>query len=124
MEDVLVPLVLFGSIVAIVKIVTEARTRNRLIEKGLIDERIRQMFIGQAELSILSNLKWGMILVGVGIALLAWEYLDWRWRGEGLLGLVLILAGVGFLIYYPIAQRRLKEIEERRKLEGPPGPRP
>ncbi len=122
MEDVLVPLIIFGSVVAIVKIVHDAKTRNRLIDKGLVDERVRQMFVGQSELSVLSNLKWGMILIGVGVAVLAWEYLDWRLRSEGLLGLILVLAGLGFLIYYPIAQRRLHQIEERQKMQGPPSP--
>jgi len=32
---------------------------------------------------------------------------------EGAVGLVFIFGGLGFLIYYPLAQKRLKEIERR-----------
>jgi len=113
-ESIIIVPVLFLSIVWIVKIVAENRTRQKLIDKGVIDEKIKDMFANQAELSILSNLKWGMILVGIGVAFFSYQLFDLRLHDEGIFGLMLILAGAGFLIYYPIAQNRMKEIERRR----------
>ena len=113
-ESIIIVPVIFLSIVWIVKIVVENNTRQKLIDKGVIDEKIKDMFANQAELSILSNLKWGMILVGVGCGFFFYQIFDLRLHDEGIFGLMLILAGAGFLIYYPIAQNRLKEIERRR----------
>lgn len=112
-EPVLILCVIFFSIVAIVKIVSENRTRQKMIEKGGLDDKSRRILIGQAELSTLSNIKWGMILVGIGVASMVSFWLPDYCSEEGAIGLIFIFAGLGFLIYYPLAQRRLKEIERR-----------
>jgi len=113
-ESIIIVPVLFLSIVWIVKIVAENRTRQKLIDKGVVDEKIKDMFANQAELSVLSNLKWGMIMIAIGTAFFAYQMFDLRLHDEGVFGLMLILAGAGFLIYYPMAQNLLKEIERRR----------
>lgn len=113
-ESIIIVPVLFLSIVWIVKIVSENKTRQKLIDKGVVDEKIKDLFANQAELSVLANLKWGMILIGLGLAFFVYQFLDYRWHSEGILGLMFILSGAGFLIYYPIAQNRLREIERRR----------
>ena len=35
---------------------------------------------------------------------------------EAALGLILIFAGLGFLVYYPIAEKRLKRIKQKQDL--------
>ncbi len=112
MLENLIPIVLFLSIVGIVKIVSDNRTRRQLIEKGVVDDQVRSVIIGQTELMTLSNLKWGMILVAVGLAALIGTYFDWWWRAqeEALIGLMLVAAGVAFLVYYVIARRQLNRV--------------
>jgi membrane protein implicated in regulation of membrane protease activity len=120
LEAPLIVGIIFFSIVAVVKIVADANTRRKLMEKGGIDEQTRRVLIGQTELSALSNIKWGMVLVGIGVAAMVSEWLPYYWSDEGAIGLAFILAGLGFLIYYPIAQKRLKEIERREQVSGRP----
>ena len=106
--DVLIPAVVFGSIVAAIKIILDYRTRRIIIERGQVDEGARDFFRRDAELARLSSLKWGMVLVGLGLALLI-SYLNPRLFDDGgTFGLMLLFAGIGFLIYYAVAQRILR----------------
>lgn len=114
MSDIFIPLIIFGSVVAIVKIITDTRTKRMLIERGLVDDRVRQLLEAQNELSTLSNIKWGIVLVSIGVAILISRMLDGRWwENEGLAALIFIFGGAAFLAYYVMANNRLKEIERR-----------
>ncbi len=119
LEAPLIVGIIFFSIVAIVKIVSDHSARRNLIARGEVDEKTRRILLGHAELAALSNVKWGMILVGVGIASLMSYWMPDYCSEEGALGLVFIFAGLGFLIYYPLAQKRLKEIQSRQLGETP-----
>jgi uncharacterized membrane protein len=113
MEAPLIVGIVFFSVVTIVKIVVDSSTRRRMLETGTLDDRTKRLMMSQAELSTLSNLKWGMILIGIGLAALLSQLMPYSFSDEGAIGLVFLFAGLGFLIYYPIAQKRLKEIEQR-----------
>lgn len=113
MEAPLIVGIVFISIVTIVKIVVDSSTRRRMLETGNLDDRTKRLMMNQVELSTLSNLKWGMILIGIGVAAMASEIWPYYLSDEGAIGLVFLFAGLGFLIYYPIAQKRLREIERR-----------
>ena len=54
----------------------------------------------------LTNIKWGLILIGIGFPLLL-DHLSDAISHEGTIGLMAICAGVGFLIYYFIAKAAL-----------------
>ena len=114
MEAFLIVSVIFLSMAWVVKIVADAITRRKLIEKGVADERVKMVF-GSSEMSALANLKWGMVLVAVGLAFFLSQYLPYYLEHEGAIGLILIFAGIAFLIYFPIAQKRLKEIQKRQE---------
>ncbi len=105
LNEVLIPAIIFGSIVAIVKIVGDIRTRHRLIEKGMVDEKVKHLFLQSAELQRLSSLKWGMVFVGIGAALLISYILPDAFDEGGTAGLMFLFAGIAFLIYYGIAQK-------------------
>lgn len=111
--EVLVPLVIFGSAVLIVKSVLDYKVRRQLIEKGPVDDSAQSFLARESELARLSSLKWGMVLIGLGIALLVGYIYPQMFDEGGVIGLMLILAGVAFLIYYAIAQRHLARIEEK-----------
>ena len=106
-EIIIVP-VIFGVVGWIVKIVTDANTRRHLIDKGLVEEGVKNLYpktISQA----LSNLKWGLVLMGIGVAAMISFWFPDTISEEGTLGLICIFAGIAFLIYYGIANQREKE---------------
>lgn len=104
-EIVIVP-AMFLAMVAIVKIVSDARTRNRLIDKGLVEEGIKNLYPRQSS-PALSNLKWGLVLLGVGLGAMVSFFTD-AISEEGTLGLMCVLAGLAFLVYYAIASKQDK----------------
>ena len=107
MEAFLIVSVIFLSVVTVVKILADNRTRSQLIQKGEVNENLTTLFKSYGTYGRLgSNLKWGMVLIGIGLALvikqIAPVYLD----DETVLGLIFLFAGLSFFIYYFIAKTR------------------
>lgn len=119
MEEVMGMGVVFFAFAYIVKVLADARTRNKLIEKGLVDKNVQHLFAPDRELRTLSSLKWGMILVGLGIAWLLRELFPYDISSEGAFGLMLIFGGIAFLVYYPLASAHLRRIEAQQRAEHP-----
>jgi uncharacterized membrane protein len=111
-EEILIPFVIFSAIVAIVKIISDTMTRHRLIAKGMVDEKVKHLFIKDAQLQRLSSLKWGMVLIGIGVALVISQFAEDYITDESVFGLMFIFAGVAFLIYYGIARKLLNRTNE------------
>ena len=105
--EIFVVAIVFFSIVMIVKLFTEYLTRKRLIDTGLVDEKVKFLFKGYGKSHNLNNVKWGMILVAIGIPFLWHEMAPYRVSGESVIGMALILAGLAFVIYYFISKRHL-----------------
>jgi len=111
-SEFLIPIALFIVVAAIVKIVTDNRTRQKLIDKGLVDENVKYLFANKLEYTAPSSLKWGMVLVGVGLAILIGQMLPRRISEEVTIGAIFMFAGLGLLLYYFIASRMVKKSEE------------
>jgi uncharacterized membrane protein len=111
MQDVLTVGIIFFALTYTIKILADARTRNRLIEKGLVDENVRHLFAPNNEMLALSSLKWGMVLVGIGLAALLSQLFPYDVTLEIAIGLMFIFAGLAFLIYYPLAMARIKRMD-------------
>jgi hypothetical protein len=115
MEEALIVGIVFASIVAVVKIIADASTRRRLMEKAASDIEATRALRLHPEMVNLSSLKWGMVLVGIGLAWLSSRWMPGYWHDETTIGLMFLLAGIGMLVYYPIAQKKLKEIEQEER---------
>ncbi|MCX6835342.1 MAG: DUF6249 domain-containing protein [candidate division Zixibacteria bacterium] len=113
MEDAIIVGIVFFSIVAVVKIIADAATRRRLLEKAAADPQAVQHLSLHPELANLSSLKWGMVLIGIGLAWMISLWMPHYWHEETMFGLMFLLAGIGMLAYYPIAQRKIKKIEQQ-----------
>ncbi len=120
LTDAVEMLVVFGFFFLIIKQLTEFWTRKRLIDKGMVDEKVKFLYTGGARGHALNNLKWGMILIGVGMAaLLSYWFPDYIYEG-GTVGLMLILGGLAFIIYYFMLGRLAKEEEQENGPENTP----
>ena len=113
-SDVLEMLVVFTSFVLIAKIITDYATRKRLIDKGLVDEKVKYLFSDVGATHLLSNIRWGLILVAIGAALFWKQVSPYRVEDETVFGLMFVLGGIGFLVYYFIAKSHL----DKRRRDG------
>jgi len=103
--DFLIPVSLFIVIAYIIKVISDNRVRNRLIEKGQIDETVKDLFNDNAMQRSLHSMKWGLVLIGLGLALFIGQLFPYDIKEEITIGGMFFLAGVGFLVFYFIAKK-------------------
>jgi cytosine/uracil/thiamine/allantoin permease len=102
----LIPLLgLFIAIVFIVKIGLEHRTKQKLIEKGLVDEKVKYLYGQNGRMRALSALKWALVLIGIGLAVIIGQLVPDHMMEEITAAGMFLLAGIGLLVYYAIASR-------------------
>jgi ABC-type uncharacterized transport system permease subunit len=99
--------IIFGTIAFVIKTLADNRVRNKAIEKGILDEQLKGVFAQTAEqfLSGLNAIKWGMVLIGIGLAIVAGRFLPYGFADEGTIGLALIFSGIAFIIYYQLYKK-------------------
>jgi hypothetical protein len=116
MEDmvpVLVLMVLGYFSLELVRVVSESRIRSKLIEKGMVDEKIKLLFGTRPVSEAASSLKWGLVMIAVGLAFM-FTFAIHNWvpvgiRGEITAGAVFSMAGLAMIIYYAIARGQEKK---------------
>lgn len=107
---ILVPLALFASlaftVVGVTKLVTDSRVRRRLIEANASPDTAAAVLAPlPADPGLLGALKWGLVTLAVGVALIVVQFLPYRRDEPIALGVVLVFAAAGLLAYYARAKR-------------------
>ena len=102
--EFLIPVSLFIVVAYIIKVISDNRVRNRLIEKGEVDKTIKDLFNNNVQQKSLHSMKWGLVLIGIGLALFIGQLFPYDIKEEITIGGMFFLAGVGFLIYYFIVK--------------------
>lgn len=115
----LIPVTLFIVTGYIIKVISDNRLRQRLIEKGMVDEKSKYLFLNNRQVYNLSSLKWGLVLVGLGLALFAGQLFPYRNIEEITVGAMFLFAGLGFLVYYFIAKKISMNNFEQEASENP-----
>jgi len=110
-NEVYIPIVLFISAAAVVIMHIASRHRERLtmIEKGLSAEDIKSLFAReQRRDNSLGVLKWGILAIFVGAAVLIGNYLDSMYglRDGIIIGLITLSGGLGLVVFYVIASKK------------------
>ena len=93
----------------IVKGVMDYFNRRQLIKSGVKPQDLDWDSLRKGNLGLLSNLKWALICLGLGLALLAQDIFQEMLSSSGSFGAMFIGAGMGFLIYYFIAKSSMKK---------------
>ena len=104
LHDILIPSVFLFALVAIVKIVSDNKIRRRLIEKELVNENLKYLYAQQADYRLPSSLKWGFVLVGIGLAFIIGLFMPTQLRTDVTVACMFLLAGLGFLLYYMVTK--------------------
>jgi Na+-transporting methylmalonyl-CoA/oxaloacetate decarboxylase beta subunit len=102
----MLPLVVFFGVGAyVVKIILENATRRKLIDKGMVDENVKYLYMDKPTSQTLSALKWGIVAIGIGVAIFIGQMVQYDLREEVTIGCMFIFGGLALVIYYPIANR-------------------
>ena len=112
---VLIVGIVFFSVITFVKILSDNKIRSKLIDKGMLDENVKYLYSSRLEYHVPAALKWGMVLIGIGLAFLIGQLGPSDITGEITVGSMFLLAGLGLISYYFIAKGMAKRYEE----EGP-----
>ncbi len=118
--EVIPLIIIFPTIFFIIKLALNYSTRKQLIQKGLVNEDIKHLFYlngTSIDRYLPSSLKWGLVMVFAGLALVIIKLLPYYIEGEVVFGVVLIAAGVGLLVYYVIANKKAKEAKKEKQLQ-------
>jgi hypothetical protein len=116
MHDVLVPLVVFASIVYVVKIISDNRLRRFFAQQGQINDNLKYLYADRLEALVPSSLKWGMVLVALGAAILLGKIIN-SFAGTDemiMVSLMFIFGGGALIAYYVFASRLVKNHQERK----------
>lgn len=91
---------------------TKHRERMRLIEKGLTPEEVKAYFTetNNKPRNPYSSLKWGVLLTFVGTGIFLANLFESMYDLEEgvMMGIIVICAGLGFLVYYGLVSSKLK----------------
>lgn len=107
MSGEFIPIVMFICIVAAIKIVMDGRVRRRLAESGASEDLVRTMLAADEQNRRVSSLKWGLVLVLVGIAFGLIDLLNLGANDPATFGIVIGAAGLGMLGFHGLASRRV-----------------
>ncbi|MBL0741783.1 DUF6249 domain-containing protein [Chryseolinea lacunae] len=114
LRDVLMPLTIIGtfgtSLILFTRAITDYILKKKMIEKGFVNEDTQAIFKRHAEEAEnkYSPLKWGIIILFAGLALIILEYVPYERDSPLPYGIFAVSVSVGFLIYYALVRRSLK----------------
>lgn len=110
MEDAVITLIvfLFLSAIIVTYITTRHREKMTMMEKGLTSEEIKAMYTRDIKRNPLTSLKWGILFVFGGLAIILGNYLHTQFFvDEGVIvGMVCLFAGIALLLFYTLAAKK------------------
>ena len=119
--DVFPVIIIFPTFAFMFKWYFDYRTRKQLIEKGLVDEKVKYLQFNRWDQYAPGSLKWGLVFLFVGVAIIFLRILSEYIPGEVILGAILVAAGLGLLVYYLIADAAMRRQKREDKYsEGSP----
>lgn len=109
MSEAMVPIIIvpvvFFSFIWLVKIISDNAVRRKIIDKGLVDENIKYLYLSDTGTGVPSSLKWGLVLVAVGAAFLVGQLMPFEFKDEFTVSAMLIFGGLALIAYYFIGKK-------------------
>ena len=110
--EILIPISFFFLLGYLIHVVSNNNIKRRLIEKGMVDEKLKYLYADKYDRNVPSSLKWGMVLTTIGLAVLVARLIPAVDSDEMTLSMMLIFGGVALIAYYFIATRFFKKTEK------------
>lgn len=102
----------FWGTINILKVIRESRIKARMVELGHLEPEKQWITQKSATLAdTYSNLKYGIVLVSVGTGLMIVNDLDLDHNAPIIFGLLAIVAGLGFLLYFAIMKYLYRKVD-------------
>jgi hypothetical protein len=92
----------FTSAVLITKILADNWTKRRLTASQLSDETIRMLYASDQDGTVGSALRWGLVICGLGAALVVIQFLPYDFTDPIAYGLMLLFGGGGLLAHHAL----------------------
>lgn len=106
--EIIVPTVMFIAlammILGVARVISDTIIRRRLIAAGNSGD-IARMLAASAEDRVGGALKWGIVAVAAGAALVIIQLLPYERDEPIVLGILLLFVGIGLLVYYSMARK-------------------
>lgn len=111
LQELLMPIAVLGTlsigIILFVKTLTSYFLRKRMIEKGYVNSDAQAIFKLHTDENKYSSLKWGLIILFGGLALIIMEFIPVERESPLPYGLFAFFISVGFLLYFYLANKML-----------------
>jgi Na+/H+ antiporter NhaD/arsenite permease-like protein len=98
----------FAFVMGMTKVLSDNWTKRKLIEARVSDDVIRTLFRKESDPEVFASLKWGIVLVSLGLGLIVSQHLHTGFDEPLAWGVVLLFGGGGLLAYYAVARAVLR----------------
>jgi hypothetical protein len=102
-------LAVLATIAIIIKLTLDHRMRQKLVDKGMVDENVKFLYASNGGARTLPSLKWALVLMGIGLAILVGQIVPGHMTEEITFSCMFLFAGLGLLVYYAVASKKLKQ---------------
>jgi hypothetical protein len=111
LAEVLMPISIIGSfglsVYFFTKVMTDYILKKKMIDKGFVNDTTQAIFKDQNENDgRYSSLKWGLIVLSAGLALVVLEFIETEPYSPLPYGLFAVFVSGGFLTYYFMVQSK------------------
>ena len=115
MQEILIVLIIFTSIVYVTKSILDHRLRRRLIDSGNLDDKSTSLFFqsGNPKQQYLNSIRWGLVLIGIGAALFLGNLFPGHINEEMTIGFIFLFSGLAFLVYYLLMKKEVEDVETK-----------
>ncbi|MCK5737713.1 hypothetical protein KAH55_00970 [bacterium] len=101
---ILVPISFFAAVIYIIHIITSYKLRRRLIENKMVDENTHYLFQNDSGRGV--ALKWGMVLISIGVAIIVSQLVPARYEEIALGSAIFLFSGLALILYYFLAREK------------------
>lgn len=109
-NEILLPLAIFGGAAlfwyVIIKFISDYLLKRKMIDKGYVTDETQALFNNEnKKVNKYSSLKWGLIILSAGLALIVLEYIPYKENSPLPFGVFAVFVAGGFLTYYQLIKK-------------------
>jgi hypothetical protein len=103
--EILIPISLFVCITYAIKVVMDARVRRQMVAAGGSEELVGSILRSEELRQRHSSLRWGIILVALGLGFGLIQWAGWQDVTPGLVAVLVGATGLGNLVFFALSRR-------------------